>query len=354
MRQLDLYIGRTVVLGILISLLVLLTLVAFVTLLDEMEDVGSGTYSTMDALQYVLLVLPRVAYEIFPVAVLLGSLMGMGGLANHSELIAMRAAGVSLTRLIVAAMKAGLLFMVAVVVIGEFVAPVSEHYGEQLRAERLSKQITLKTKYGFWARDGNSIINIRYILSSSRLKDIYIYEFSEDRELKLATHAAYAEYQGGNSWFLEDIGRSRFTGNGVVSSRLESASWASMLNPQLLDIVVRPSLLPLWGLHQYIEFMHENGQEARAYELAFWGKIITPVTTMIMVFLSVPVVFGVLRSVGIGQRIFFGGLLGTSFLMLNKAFANMAVVYHLNPLFAASFPTLVLLGIGVWFMRRQR
>ncbi|MCB1859443.1 MAG: LPS export ABC transporter permease LptG [Gammaproteobacteria bacterium] len=353
MKLLDRYIGRNVVLSILLSLVILLTLVAFVSLLEEMEDVGRGNYRTWDAIQYVLLILPRVAYEIFPVAVLLGSLVGMGGFATHSELIAMRAAGISLNRLVISALKAGLVFVVAVILIGEFVAPVSEQWGEQMRAAKLSKQITLKTKYGFWARDRNAIINIRYIISSSHLKDIYIYEFDNQQELKVATYAENANYQKANEWLLRGIKQSLFSEGQVESRQLESAAWASMLNPELLDIVVRPSLLPIWGLHQYIRFMQDNGLEAIGYEVAFWSKIVTPVTTLIMVFLSVPVVFGVLRSVGIGQRIFVGGLLGTAFLMLNKAFANMAVVFHLNPFFAAVFPTALVLGLGIWFMRKH-
>lgn len=352
MKKLDRYIGRTVVLGIMLSLLVLLTLVAFITLLKEMEDVGRGAYQTTDALFYILLILPRGAYEIFPVAVLLGSLIGLGGLASHSELTAMRAAGISLARIIFAALKGGLLVMLLIVFIGEFIAPNSENHAEVMRAEKISKQITLKTKYGFWARDGNSYINIRYFPSSSELKDIYIYEFLDNRELKVATHAGSAVYQG-DHWLLKDIRQSRFSEDAVVSTQLESASWESMLSPNLIDIVVRPTLLPIWGLYQYIEFMHENGQEARVYEVAFWGKVLTPLVTLVMVFLSVPIVFGVLRSVGVGQRIFVGALLGTLFLMMSKAFANIAVVYQLNPLFASSFPGLLLFAVGLWFARKQ-
>jgi lipopolysaccharide export system permease protein len=71
-----------------------------------------------------------------------------------------------------------------------------------------------------------------------------------------------------------------------------------------------------------------------------------------MVFLAVPFVFGVLRSVGIGQRIFAGALMGLAFFLLNKVLGHMAVVYSLNPLFAAAVPGLLFLGIGFWFARR--
>ena len=352
MRKLDRDIGGTVVVNILLSLLVLLTLAGFITLLEEMEEVGRGSYQTIDALFYVLLILPRGAYEIFPVAVLLGSLIGVGGLASHSELIAMRAAGISLARIILAALKGGVLVMLLVLLIGELVAPNSEKYAEVMRAEKIADRVTHKTKYGFWARDGRSYINIRYILSNSELKGIYIYEFTNNRDLKVATYAASAVYQQ-DHWLLQDIHQTHFSGDRVSSTKLESAAWDSMLSPDLIDIVVRPSLLPIWSLYQYIEFLHENGQEARVYEVAFWGKVVTPLVTLVMVFLSVPIVFGVLRSVGVGQRIFVGALLGMVFLMLTKSFANMAVVYQMNPLFASAFPGLLLLAAGLWVVRKQ-
>ncbi len=352
MRVLDRYIGISVILSILITLVILVVLVGFVTLMDELGAVGSGDYSTGDAFYYVLLILPRRAYEVFPMAVLLGSLVGLGGLANHSELIAMRAAGVSLARIIGSVLKSGMVAMLVVLLIGEAIAPNTEQYAERMRASKMSQQITLKSEYGFWARDGASFVNIRQILPGSQLIDIYIYEFSEERELLVSSHAAFAQYQD-EKWSLRDIEQTRFLADRVESRHLDEATWDSLLNPNILNVVVvRPTMLPVWGLYQYIDFMHENGQEATTYEVAFWSKVIMPLVTLVMVFLAVPFVFGVLRSVGIGQRIFAGSLLGLAFFLLNKVLGHMAVVYSLNPLFAAAVPGLVFLAIGFWFVRR--
>ncbi len=352
MRVLDRYIGKTVIVSILIVLLLLLILVAFGNLMEELGDVGEGDYTTMDAFLYVLLIIPRRTYEIFPVAVLLGSMVGLGGLASHSELTAMRAAGVSLGRIVISALKAGVVMMVVVIVVGELIAPNTEQYAETMRASRISEQITLQTEYGFWARDGDSFVNIRQILPGARLKDIYIYEFSEEGKLRLATHAGFAQYRD-NRWLLSDIRQSEFSDEGVVSRHLDNASWDSMLNPSLLNVVVvRPTMLPAWGLYRYIRFMHENGQSAIPFEVAFWSKIVMPLVTLVMVFLAVPFVFGVLRTVGIGPRIFAGTVIGTGFFLLNKVFSHMAVVYELNPLFAASFPAFAMLALGFWVLRR--
>jgi lipopolysaccharide export system permease protein len=352
MRVLDRYIGKAVIVSILIVLLLLLVLVSFGNLMEELSDVGEGNYTTVDAFLYVLLIVPRRTYEIFPVAVLLGSMVGLGALASNSELTAMRAAGVSLGRIMVSALKAGLVMMVVVIVVGELIAPKTEQYAETLRASRISKQITLQTEYGFWARDGDSFVNIRQILPGARLKDIYIYEFTKEGKLRIATHAGFAQYRD-EHWLLSDIQQSEFFDDAVVSRHLDTAAWDSMLNPALLNVVVvRPTMLPAWGLYRYIRFMHENGQSAIPFEVAFWSKMVMPLVTLVMVFLSVPFVFGMLRTVGIGPRIFVGTLIGTSFFLLNKVFSHMAVVYELNPLFAASFPAFAMLALGFWVLRR--
>jgi lipopolysaccharide export system permease protein len=273
-------------------------------------------------------------------------------LANNSELVAMRAAGVSLARIIASVLKAGVLAMLVVLIIGEAIAPNTEQYAERMRASKMSQQITLKSRYGFWARDGSSFVNIRQILPGSQLKDIFIYEFSPERELLVSTRAKFAQYQEGQ-WLLRGISQTRFLAEGVESRTIKEATWDSLLNPDILNVVVvRPTMLPVWGLYQYIAFMRESGQEAATYEVAFWSKVIMPLITLVMVFMAVPFVFGVLRSVGIGQRIFAGTLMGLAFFLLNKVLGHMAVIYSLNPLFAAAVPGLLFLGIGFWFVRR--
>lgn len=352
LKLLQLYIGKTVVVNITIALIVLLGLVSIGTFAGELNDVGEGDYKAWDAFVYVVMIVPRRIYEIFPVAVLLGSLIGLGGLASHSELVAMRAAGVSLRDIIFSALQAGVLMMVGIVIIGEVIAPATEQYAETMRASKLSEQITMKSEHGFWARDRNTFVNIRKILPGARLQDIYIYEFSEDRQLKVASYAAYAQYRD-ERWLLNNIQQSEFTPKGVVSRKIGLAEWQSMLDPSVLSVVVvRPTMLAAWGLYRYISFLHSNGQSATPFEVAFWTKIISPIMTLVMVFLSVPFVFGSLRSVGIGQRVFAGSIIGTVFFLLSKILSHMAVVYELNPLFAASFPALVMLGLAAWLFRR--
>lgn len=347
----DRYIGRTVLIGIVAVMALLLVLIGFFELVAELEEVKRG-YTTSMAYTYVLLGMPRYSYELFPLATLLGSLIGLGVLAGNSELLAMRAAGISIARIVLSVLKTGLLVLLVVVVMGEYLAPAAEQQAQRMKNEALSGQVSLKTRYGFWSRDGNTFINIRQILPDAQLADISIYEYGEDARLRRAIHAQRASFQSG-SWVIQGVEQSDFRESAVlVSSRPEQA-WQAELDPSALDVLtVKPHMLAAWDLWRYIDYLQKNGQASINYEVAFWGKLAAPLVTMVMLFLSIPFVFGSLRSVGVGQRIFVGAMLGIVFYLLNRTFSYMAVVYSLNGLFAAFFPLLLFLGLAIWLLRR--
>lgn len=352
MSLLERYIGAGVIKATAMTLIVLLSLLVFLGSVDELEEVGVGDYGTLDALLVAMLSVPRFTFEVFPVAALLGSLLALGSLANHGELIAMRAAGLSLRQIVLAVLKAGLAMMLVAFVVGELLAPAAEQFGQQYKAERQKQQVTLRTRHGFWARDGQAFVNIRQILPGARLEDIYIYEFGPDRQLTLTTHAEYAEHDGEN-WVLQRIRQSRIGADGVESRNVGRATWSSLIDPGLLRIiVVNPAMLPLWSLQQYISYMHQNGQSAIGYEVAFWGKIATPLATLVMVVIALPFVLGSLRSVGIGHRIFLGAILGSVFYLLTRGFSYVAVVYDVSPWLASLLPPLVFLVVAVVLLRR--
>ncbi len=347
----DRYIGRAVLLGIVSVLALLLVLIGFFEVIGELEDVEKG-YTTMMAYTYVVLTLPRYTYELFPIATLLGSLIGLGALASNSELMAMRAAGISIGRIVASTLKSGLLVLLVVLLIGEYVAPRAELQAQRMKMQALSDQITLKTRYGFWTRDDNTFINIRQILPNRVLADVSIYRYDDSQRLQQALHARRASYKEGG-WVLETVRQSQFSPQRVTVKVFDQLPWATRLKPSVLDVVtVMPHMLAAWDLWRYIDYLQQNGQSSQTYEVAFWGKLAAPLVTLVMLFLSIPFVFGSLRSVGIGQRIFVGSMLGIVFYLLNRAFSYMAVVYSVNALFATLLPVLLFFGYALWKFKR--
>lgn len=336
------------------TLLVLVALLVFFGLIEELDEVGRADYHLLDAFLVTLLSAPRYVFEAFPVAALLGSLIGLGAMGAHGELVAMRVAGFSLRQIIGAVLKVGLAMSLVVFAFGELVAPPAEQWAGQLRTEKLQGTVTLKSRYGFWARDGRAFVNIRTILPGGRLEDIYIYEFDDARALRLATHAARAEHRG-DHWQMFDIRQSLVAQEGIEKRELDQARWDSLLDPALLNaIVLPPTMLPITELYRYIAVMRENQQTAIDYEVAFWVKVATPLATLVMLFIAVPFVLGSQRFAGLGQRVFLGTILGMTFFTLSRGMSYAAVVYGLSPLLSALLPAVAFLAIGVYLMRRVR
>lgn len=354
MRLLDRHIGLSVAGSTLIVLLVLLALFSFGSFVAELAGVGKGDYTLAVAAEYVLLSMPRLAYQLFPVVALLGSVVGLGALASNNELLVMRAAGISVGRITYSVMKVGLLWVLAAVILGEFVAPVTDRYANTLHSSALTERFAITSENGLWARDGEDFIHIRDVLSDGLVGGITIYEFDDKQRLQGLTQANTAQFSSGK-WLLHQVARSRIDPRGVATQHLQQLEWKSLLTPDMIDVVaVKPDSLSLKGLRDYIAYLRENGLSADHYQLAFWNKLVLPVTTAVMVFLSIPFIFGSLRSVGIGQRIFVGTLVGIGFYLLGQLFGYAGLLYQLPSAVSAALPTALFFMLAVIMVRRVR
>jgi lipopolysaccharide export system permease protein len=352
MRILDRYLAWAVMSGTLLTLAGLLPLMGVFILSDELDAIGTERYGLTEAMLFTLLSLPRYLYQLFPIATLIGALIGLGALASHSELVAMRAAGISVGRLVRSAMLGGLVLAIIAVVLGELVAPVAEQRGVELRRQALSGDVAQLTPYGFWAIDDGAYVNIREVRSGTSLRDIRIYRVDAAEGTLEASHAEGARYENGR-WLLEGIALSRVDGEGVRVERVEQAEWDSMLDPGLLKVVVAdPRALPVWGLYKYIRFMSVNKQDASAYEIAFWGKVLHPVLTLSMILIAIPMLLGSSRSTGMGRRMLAGILVGLVYYLVSRTFAYLALLFGMNAFLAAIAPPVLFIGAAMLLLRR--
>lgn len=352
MKILDRHIGSQVVRDSLLTLFVLLSIFSLVEFLDDLGDVGKGSYTARAALEYMLLTTPNRAFILFPVAAVIGSLMGLGSLAAHRELVAVRAAGVSSLRIAAAAMKAAVVLVVASVLIGEVVSPFTERLAHQLRTTALSNNRALGTGNGFWIRDRDTFINVRKVLPGNEMSELYIYEFDDAHRLRVATYAERGIYENG-SWTLEGIRQSVIGEDGVTARDVVEADWRSRFEPELAEVVsIRVASLSIPGLMRYIDYLQSNELATARYELALWSKFIHPVSTAVMIFIALPLVLGRLGTVGIGQRIVAGVVIAVLFLLLQRLFGNLGLGFGLNPVVCALTPTALFFALAVWMFRR--
>jgi lipopolysaccharide export system permease protein len=223
-----------------------------------------------------------------------------------------------------------------------------------VKTERLGPQVSLSTDYGFWSRDGLGFVNVISVAPGGRLEDVYLYEMSSIGELQQISHARSASYRN-REWVLEDVQQSQLSENHVITRTLDEVRRENLVDPAVLEIAVRePEMLPVWGLRHYIVYLRDSGLSTVAYEVAFWSKVFTPLSILAMLFLAVPVVLGSLRTVGIGQRIFVGALVGAGFHLLTRGFSYAALVYEVNPALATGVPLFLFAGVGLLLLSRLR
>ena len=352
MKLLDRYIAGVVIGATGIALLVIMGLNIFFEVIGQLDDVGKGNYGVVRMLQYVALILPRGIYELFPTAALLGGLTGMGALAVNSELIAMRACGFKVWRIVSSVLQAGLLMLAIIVPLGEFVAPVAEQLAQQLRVVALDKRINFMGARGLWVRDESRYIYARNVIAKDSLADMSIFEFDHDWRLTESTHVGKAKYRDGK-WVLRDVHQSLIGVGGVSTRNEEELIWYTLLTPDLIGVVMlKPENMAAQDIRQFITYLEENGLDTQQYHFALWKRLVTPASSLVMLFITVPFVFGSLRSTGTGQRIFVGILAGFGFYMLSQLFGQMGLVYNLSPQLVSVTPSLIVLSLGLYAIRR--
>ena len=354
MKIIERYIARTVIydtLAVLIALILLRSVFAF---MDESGNIGKGDYQLTDALYFIILQIPARIYEFFPVSALIGGLVGIGHLASHSELIVMRASGVSLRAISVAVLKGTIALMALVFIIGEFVSPISSQLGRQMQTSLISGGNLVKSTQGVWVKENNNYVHIRIILPDGQLEGISRFQFA-DKQLQAMIYAQSASYQEDGRWLLEGVRQTFIKSESVSSTQADVMYWVTELSPETLGIVsLKAEDLNLLGLSEYNDYLNENGLNATRYELAFWKKILQPLAVAVMMFLALSFISGPLREVTVGARIVMGMVVGFMFNMLTNIFGPVSLVYQMPAFFAASLPIILFAVIAAVMMKKAR
>lgn len=358
-KRVDRLVGFSVLGSLLTVWLVLTGFDAITQLLHQLTYVGKNGFTTMDAVVYVLVTVPRRLYEMFIFAAVIGGLLSLGGLAGTGELTALRAAGMSRLRIAVSAVGVIALLIVGVVVLGETAAPWGDQKAQAMQLRMRTANVGMVGN-GLWARDGDRIVNARSTLirqvdghSAIQLEDVRVFTFAPDGRLDKLEWAKSADHHG-RQWMLRDVRSSTLDERGVHVADEASVPWDSSLNPQLLEqSVIQPQYLPMRALHRNMRYLEANGQNPGAYAVAFWGRALYPLNALVLVLCAMPFAFGALRSGGLGKRLFVGILLAIGWYFLQKAMVNFGTVYGVPPLLANLLPA-VLLGTAAWLYFRRR
>ena len=300
-------------------------LFAFFDLLSELDNLGEGAYRMPHALAYVALGLPGLAYEIFPIVILLGAIFAFAQSSACSEFVSIRAAGWSVKGGVVSMMMVFLPVFVLHLALGEFLVPRSGQLAEQIRSGALGVALAKSFKSGLWVKDkfvdpetseqGYRFVNAREISPKAELVGIRIFGFDQNLSLVAVIDAKNARYLPARGWDMEEVTRTELGferelalgGSLVEVSTMNRWLWETQIAPELLGAIAKnPETMTLSVLLAYIRHLKSNGQETREFELAAVNKIVLPLSSFVMLLMALSFGYLPTRSSGVGFKVFVG------------------------------------------------
>ncbi|PWC10991.1 LPS export ABC transporter permease LptG [Brenneria corticis] len=352
---LDRYIGKTILSTIMMTLFMLVSLSGIIKFVDQLRKVGQGNYSVFGAGLYTLLSVPKDIEIFFPMAALLGALLGLGTLATRSELVVMQASGFTRLQIAGAVMKTAIPLVLLTMAIGEWVSPTGEQMARNYRSQMVSGGSMISTQNGLWAKDGSDFIFIERVIGDNEISGVNIYHFDKENKLLSVRYAASASFEDG-VWKLTQVDESDLSdGKQIGGSQTLSGEWKTNLTPDKLGVAaLEPNSLSIRGLRDYADYLKQSGQEASRYQLNMWSKIFSPISVAVMMLMAVSFIFGPLRSVSAGTRIVIGISFGFLFYVLNEIFRPLSLVYGIPPVLGAILPSAAFLVVSVVLLLKRR
>ena len=352
MRRLDSYVARNVLVATIAVIFLIVGLDFIFAMMSELDRLR-GDYQFVQALEYITLRLPRRVYEYLPIACLIGCLAGLGSMAASSELTVMRAAGVSVARISLAVLKPMAILMLAGVLLAEYVIPPLERIAQAHKAIAQGKGEAISNSgKGYWHRENNQFMRFRAVEPNGVLHGISLYDFNDQQELQHIRTAKRAIYQRSH-WQMQDVVDITIHADRTERRRTASEEWHTNLSPQSLSVVmVQPRDMSISDLYSYTHYLQQQGLDADNYLLSFWRKVTQPLGTFALVILGISFIFGPLRSVTPGYRIFSGILVGLIYKYTEDLLAPISILLGFEPVWASIIPISGCLLAGIVVMRR--
>lgn len=378
MTVLQRYFASEIIRSVAFVLVAFLALFAFFDLMGELQSIGRGGYRLQQAFLYVLMGLPGYAYELMPIAALIGTIYVLAQFASRSEFTIMRASSMSTATAGMMLARIGILFAAITFLFGEFIAPKASELAEKLKLSAQGAAVSQEFRSGLWAKDvirengvsgpiiGSRFLNVRTMRPSGELEGVKIFEFDRDFRMTAVIEAARADYRSHNVWQMRNVVVSRFSLPGsidfiglkspVKTVRAPEMDLVSEITPDILGVLFAdPDRMSATDLAAYTRHLEENNQRSDRYQIAFWKKLIYPFAVFVMMALALPFAYMNVRSGGVSLKIFSGIMIGVSFQLINSLFSHLGLLNTWPPFATAVLPSalflLAAIGALLWVER---
>lgn len=372
------YFSGEIYRSVLFVLIAFLALFAFFDLMGEVRYVGRGPYRIEHAFFFVTLGMPAYAYELMPIAALIGTIYVMAQFAARSEFTVMRASSLSMGKAIRLLLRIAAVLAVVTFVLGEFVAPRATDFRESFKRRIEGAALSSEFRTGLWAKDvlrdpvsqqviGSRFLNASRVDPDGTVRDVNIFEFDRNMKLLARIAAQRAEFLQDGHWQLHQVDEMRMLPlasqsashqpEAVARRKLESSMMRSEITPDILAVLLAdPKKMSVVNLVQFSRHLQENRQRSDRYEIALWGKLLYPVAVVVMMILALPFAYVQARSGGLSLKIFSGIMIGLLFHLANNLFSHIGLLNTWPPVMTALTPSALFLLAAIaslWWVERH-
>ncbi len=339
-----LYLLKRFLHGLFISLVVLISIEIFFSFTAELKYLDEGDYDLMSIVEYIILSIPRSIQIMFPYAVLIGTLLSLGSMASDMEFVAMQSAGMSVKKIIYIVLFQVFIISSLFYIITDFTVPRFSSIAEKERNLALKRQ-TIYQKNGIWFKNGNSFIKINEIYPDNSIRGITVYDY-DNNELSFVRYIQSAKFLE-DKWELVDVLSIDLTKKPISKSRKSREISDNLIDINLLSIKTDKSYsLRFKDVKKNIEYLSVNNLDASIQKKIYWDKLLKPISTVIMLFLAMPFIFGRMRATNASKRIVIGLFIGISFFIASSILPNLGILIGLNPFINAILPLIIFLYLG--------
>ncbi|GGK79381.1 LPS export ABC transporter permease LptG [Amphritea balenae] len=350
MRKLQFYVGKQVFLAILLIILIVVGLDTLFIIIDEADNL-TDKYTAPVMLAYALLNTPSAFYEYLPLSCLVGCMVGLGAMASGSELTVMRAAGISLSRLVMMILKPVILLALLAIPVGEYVAPYCGILAESIRAEH-DRHSAISARVGVWHKEDDEYIHIKVVRPDGDIQGITRFKLAEDKSLEFSSYAESGFYDD-SGWLLKNVSETRFSDNRTEVTEYPLQPWSVALTPQRLKVLlIKPKDMSISELYNYSQYLADQELENDRFMQNFWRKMLQPLGIIGLVLIGVSFMFGSMRSVSTGQRIVTGVVVGMVFKIVQDILGPLSSLYSIDPVWSALGPAVVCVMLGGVLLKR--
>lgn len=333
----------------LLTLFGLLAIYLIVESFDKARYLGHGLNAGL-LVEYLFLKIPFMITEFMPIILLLASSIFVSELSHHNELIALRASGLGINKVLIPMLASAAVLASASFAIGEWVTPVTNARVDHIEDRNIHhKKIT---KHGIqWLKDGDRFLRLTPL--GDQWFHLVLLEIQANGAWNRRIEAKRAHFEG-DHWTLyeADIAEPDRTGdirfNHVAEMRLPSRVGPATTAPP------RPRHMNLLQLSGYIDTLDQAGLVSTPYKFTFQRKLATPFACMIMVLLSLALCNQMGARIGRRSWGIVGAIaLGLLFHLLTDLGKLMALGERLPPALAAWLPVSFFGGLAVFLLLRK-